>query len=90
MKTRLTTIISLVAVAAVIGCPAPRAQINLFGDYWENIARAAQQNDAATVRALIANNSNPNQTDEDSRTALHYAAMNGNLSIIAIMVKCGK
>jgi ankyrin repeat protein len=89
MNARLTAILGLAAIAAVINGPAPRAQISLFDDYWGNVARAARQNDAAQVRGLIANNRNPNQTDDDSRTGLHYAAMNGNLSIIAIMVKAG-
>ena len=45
------------------------------------------QNDAAQVRSLVANDGNPNQTDEEPRTGLHYAAMNGNLTIIAILIK---
>jgi uncharacterized protein len=86
VNPRLSAIVGLAALAAIAG-NSSHAQISLFGGYWENIARAARQNDAAQVRALIANNENPNQTDEASFTGLHYAAMNGNLTIIAILVK---
>jgi uncharacterized protein len=75
------------AFAAAAVNSVSHAQISLFGNYWENVARAAAQNDAAQVRTLLAGDANPNQTDEEARTALHYAAMNGNLTIIAILIK---
>jgi uncharacterized protein len=87
MKARLTAVIMLAMLGAAVAGSAALAQISLFGGYWDNIARAARQNDAATVRSLIANDGNPNQTDEDARTAMHYAALNGNLTIIAILIK---
>lgn len=87
MKTRLSAILALAALAAVAASPVGHAQLNLFGGYWDNVARAARQNDANQVRGLIANDGNPNQTDEEQRTAMHYAAMNGNLTIIAILIK---
>jgi uncharacterized protein len=87
MKIRLTAIIMLAALGASAASSGSRADINIFGGYWENVARAARKNDAALVRSLVANDGNPNQTDEDSRTGLHYAAMNGNLTIIAILIK---
>jgi ankyrin repeat protein len=89
MNIRRTTLLALAALAVVSGSPGLRADINLFGEYWENVARAAAQNDPARVRALLANGGNPNQLDEQSRTALHYAAMNGNLTIVAILIKAG-
>jgi len=89
MKARRTTIIALAILGAVVDGPLVYAQlqINPFGGYWENVARAARQNDAAQVRELVVNDGNPNQADEDGRTGLHYAAMNGNLTIIAILIK---
>jgi len=87
MKTRLTAVIMLAALGAAAVGSASRADINLFGGYWENVARAARQNDAAQVRSLVTNDANPNQTDEEGLTGLHYAAMNGNLTIIAILIK---
>jgi ankyrin repeat protein len=87
MKSRFITIFLLGALGAAITSPAVHAQISLFGGYWDNIARAARQNDANQLRALIANDGNPNQTDEESRTGLHYGALNGNLTIIAILIK---
>lgn len=80
-------ILALTAAALVIGTQAARADINLFGDYYRNVARAAAQNDAATVAELVGTGANPNEVDEQSRTGLHYAAMNGNLQIIAILIK---
>src|SRR5690242_21963038 len=89
MNTRLVAICMLALVAATVASPVSRAQISLFGGYWDNVARAARNNDANQVRTLVANDSNPNQTDEEARTGLHYAAMNGNLTIIAILIKAG-
>ena len=87
MKLRPIALFALIAIAAVIGPPRGQADINLFGEYWENLARAAAQNDAARVRLLVESGTNPNQADDQSRTALHYAAMNGNLQITAILIK---
>jgi uncharacterized protein len=87
MKTRPGVVLALVALGVLAGGAVGHAQINLFGGYWDNIARAARQNDANQVRTLVANDGNPNQTDEEQRTAMHYAAMNGNLTIIAILIK---
>jgi ankyrin repeat protein len=59
-------------------------------DYGGNPAQAARDNDAGAVRQILAGgDSNPNQTDEQSRTALHYAAINGSLEIVAILIKSG-
>jgi uncharacterized protein len=87
VNTRLLAIGALAAFASAAG-PVVNAQINPFSAYYDNVARAARQNDAAQVRELVANDSNPNQTDDQElHTALHYAAMNGNLTIIAILIK---
>ncbi|HMD64616.1 MAG TPA: ankyrin repeat domain-containing protein [Stellaceae bacterium] len=87
MKTRLIAMLMLAALGAAAVGSAPHAEINIFGTYGENVARAARANDAALVRSLVANDGNPNQTDEEARTGLHYGAMNGNLTIIAILIK---
>ncbi|HEY3910632.1 MAG TPA: ankyrin repeat domain-containing protein [Stellaceae bacterium] len=89
MGTRRTALLGLTAFAAVIGgASATHAAISLFGDYYENVARAAAQNDAALVRQLVGSGEgNPDMTDDQSRTGLHYAAMNGNLQILAILIK---
>ena len=88
LNARLAAMLGVAAVAALSAATA-RAQFNPFGSYNENVARAAKQNDSGTVRLLISNGANPNQTDEESRTGLHYAAMGGNLRIIAILIKAG-
>ena len=86
MNASLTRIV-LAAAIAILASSVADAQLSLFGSYWENVARAARQDDTARVRELVANDVNPNQVDEEGRTGLHYAAMNGNLSIIAILIK---
>ena len=87
MKTRLTAALMLAALGIAVLGSAANADVSLFGGYWENVARAASQNDAARVRSILADDGNPNQTDAEARTGLHYAAMNGNLTIIAILIK---
>jgi ankyrin repeat protein len=87
MTARLALLLGLVVMAEMVGTHDAGAQIGLFGSYWENVARASRQNDSDQVRALMADNGNPNQTDEELRTGLHYGAINGNLTIIAILVK---
>jgi uncharacterized protein len=96
MRTRRTAIAAGAVGLAIFGsaifdAPA-RAQLNLnpFSAYYDNVARAAAQNDADKVRELVGGgDGNPNQTDDSSRTAMHYAALNGNLEIMAILIKAG-
>ena len=85
MKGRLSAVLGLAVLVVVTAAATVRA-----GDYFGNPARAARQNDTEAVRGLVAGgDANPNATDEESRTALHYAASNGNVEIIAILVKAG-
>lgn len=76
-------------MAALVAAPAAaRADIGLFGAYWDNVARAAAANDAGKVKQLLGSGSNANNdVDDAGRTALHIAAMNGNLQITAILIK---
>ena len=77
----------LLAVAAA-AAPA-RADFNPFSAF-DNVARAAQKNDAEEVLKLVGKtDANPDQTDEDGRSGLHYAALNGNLRIAAILIRAG-
>ncbi len=89
MRTRRTAMLGLASLAAICsGISAARASLNLWGDYYENVARAAAQNDAEQVRQLVGSGEgNPDMVDERSRTGLQYAAMNGNLQILAILIK---
>jgi ankyrin repeat protein len=87
---RHSLVVGLALVLAVLGASAARAQLNInpFSAYYDNVARAAAKNDAETVRQLVGGGSgNPNQVDDQSRTGMHYAAMNGNLQIMAILIK---
>jgi ankyrin repeat protein len=84
------TILGLAVTALLFGGTGAHAQLNLnpFAAYYDNVSRAAAQNDVDAVRKLVGGGSgNPNQADDQSRTAMHYAAMNGNLQIIAILIK---
>ncbi|MGH7113488.1 MAG: ankyrin repeat domain-containing protein [Stellaceae bacterium] len=89
MSSRRAVMLGLLALAGTTGGAAgAHAAINPFGDYYENVARAAAQNDAALVRQLVGSGEgNPDMVDDQSRTGLHYAAMNGNLQILAILIK---
>jgi ankyrin repeat protein len=87
MTNRLARLLSAAALVLLVA-PNARADISLFGSYWDNIARAANINDAAKVRQLVGSGSNPNNDVDDSgRTGLHIAAINGNLQIAAILIK---
>jgi uncharacterized protein len=83
MNRRLFTILALASPTLATSARA----WNPFSSYWENTAMAAKQNDAAAVRQLAADD--PNQLDDDGRTGMHYAALNGNLQIMAILIKAG-
>jgi uncharacterized protein len=89
MSTRRTAMLGVASLVILTGSASPApAAISLFSDYFDNVARAAEQNDAQLVGQLVGGgNGNPNQTDDQSRTGLHYAAMNGNLQIMAILIK---
>ena len=93
MNARLTALFAGAAVAALVaGGAAPRGQglqFNPFSQYYENLSRAAKQNNADLVRSLLTNNGNPNQTDDQGRAALHYAAINDNQAMILILIKGG-
>jgi uncharacterized protein len=87
MTPRRITLALLPLVFLAAARPAA-ADLNPFSAYYENPARAAAQNDAEAVRKIVGGgDGNPNQVDDSSRTAMHYAAMNGNLQIIAILIK---
>jgi uncharacterized protein len=81
----------LVSAAAVPGAHADiSSALNPFSGYYDNVARAAEANDVAKVRALLSSGNSVNQPEEDSqRTGLHNAAINGNLQIAAILIKAG-
>ena len=88
MTARRTAILGLAMIGALLWASSSWADLNLFGDYYSNVARSAAQNDAEAVRKLVGGGGgNPNMVDEHSRTGLHYAAMNGNLEILAILIK---
>jgi len=86
---RIFALLGIVGVALLLAPGDARAQFNLFDSYYDNVARAAAQNDAGKVRQLVGSGSSPNQTDDQTRTGLHVAAINGNLQIAAILIKAG-
>jgi len=82
------------AVAMLCAAASARADIasklNPFGEYYNNIPRAAQGNDVGKIRMLLTDGYSPNQTDENGgTTGMHVAAGSGNLQIIAILFKAG-
>lgn len=92
MKPHVVTLAGLAIAALCAVSPPVRAQLNLnpFAGYYNNIPRAAQANDVAKIRSLLADGTSPNQTDENGgTTGLHVSASSGNLQIMAILYKAG-
>jgi len=86
---RIAPLLAIAGLALLLAAGNTRAQFNLFDTYYDNVARAASQSDAGKVRRLVGSGSSPNETDEQTRTGLHVAAINGNLQIAAILIKAG-
>lgn len=83
-------VLAALAVAATGAWADLSNALNPFSNYFNNVARAAERNDVAAVRSLLSSGNNPNQVEEDSqRTGLQWAAINGNLQILAILIKAG-
>jgi ankyrin repeat protein len=77
------------ALAFFAAASGAKADWSPFATYWQNVARAAAQNDAASVEQMVGTGGNPNQTDEEGRTGLHICAMNGNVPIARILLRAG-
>jgi uncharacterized protein len=88
MTARSALLVAGVGVALLLAAASARAELALFGSYYDNVARAAAANDAMKVRQLVGDHS-PNQVDGEGRTGLQIAATNGNLQIAAILIKAG-
>ena len=73
MRSRLLTILScaLVLMTTVVRTSATSP-----------VADAAERGDAAAVKTLIAQGADVNAPQGDGMTALHWAALNGNLTIV--------
>jgi uncharacterized protein len=79
------------AIIALLALGAnAHAEMDLFSAYYNNVARAAAANDAATVARLVTGEGyKANAVDDSGRTGLQIAAANGNLQIAAILIKAG-
>jgi ankyrin repeat protein len=84
---RPARLLGAVALALFAAAAGARADIGLFGSYWDNVARAVAQNDAYKVLQLVGSGNDPNEVDDVGRTGLQLAAINGNLQIAAILIK---
>ena len=88
--TRRSALLALAAFLPVLfGAASARADLSLFGDYYDNIPRAVAKGDVGAVQRLLADGTTPQQVDENNRTGLHVAAITGNLQIFAMLVKAG-
>ncbi len=87
MMARATRRLGGAILAILVAAASAEAQLNPFGSYHDNVARAVGQNDANKVRQLVGSGNSPNDTDENGRTGLHISAINGNLQIAAILLK---
>jgi len=93
MRRRFGAVFGLTSLLVLSPCVA-RADIssalNPFSNYTNNIARAAEANDVGKVRALLSSGNNVNEVEEaGQRTGLHTASINGNIQIVAILLKAG-
>lgn len=93
MRTRFCRFLGLAGLLLVSGSFGARADLssmlNPFSAYQNNVSRATAQNDVGKVRSLLLNGNSPNDTDGGGRTGLHVAATNGNIQIVAILIKAG-
>ena len=87
MTGRVAFFSAILTLGLLLHTGDARADFNPFNVYYDNIARAATDNDANKVRSLVTSGNNPNETDEETRAGLHIAAIRGNLSIAAILIK---
>jgi ankyrin repeat protein len=89
VSRRVGASLAIAGLSLLIAGGEVRADWSPFDVYYDNVARAAAQGDAGKVRRLVGSGSNPNETDDQTRTGLHVAAINGNLQIAAILIKAG-
>ena len=75
------------ALIVQVAAGSARGDVSLFGEYYNNVARAASSNDPGKVRELVGGGNSPNEVDDSGRTGLQIAATNGNLQIAAILIK---
>ena len=87
MTARSARLLGGAVLLVLASSVSARADVSLFGGYFDNVARAASHNDAAQVRQLVVGGNSPNEFDETGRTGLQIAAINGNLQIAAILIK---
>ncbi len=87
MTARAARLLAAAVLVLLIATASARAELALFGSYWDNVARAADANDAASVHQLINSGKSPNDLDDGGRAGLHIAVLNGNLQIAAILIK---
>ncbi|MBV9826956.1 MAG: ankyrin repeat domain-containing protein [Alphaproteobacteria bacterium] len=80
---------AIILVAGLGTSSLARADISLFSSYYDNIARAAGKDDAAKVQQLVTSGNKLNEFDDDGRTGLQVAAINGNMQIAAILIRAG-
>jgi len=87
-SARLPALLFWGAVVVFLGSAAgARADLSLFSPYFDNVARAVAHSDAAQVLQMVGNGGNPNDVDDNGRTGLQLAAINGNLQIAAILIR---
>lgn len=63
-------------------------------DFWteeqdQEIISAAGENDAVALQKLLQRPQNPNVTDEQGKTPLHYAAQNGHGEAVKLLIEAG-
>jgi ankyrin repeat protein len=86
MRTRLhlTVMTGVVATMVLVAQAAPR----LFTPE-APVAEAAMRGDVEAVRALLRDGADVNAAQGDGMTALHWAALNGNVELMSLVLYAG-
>lgn len=87
MRSRLhTSLFVLTVVALAAGAPAMRVRAAAAE---ATVADSAMRSDAAGVRTLLKGGADVNAAQADGMTALHWAALNGDLSTMDVLLVAG-
>jgi uncharacterized protein len=83
MNARLAIVMAICAALPGLAADAKRAPLDI------PLIEAAKAQDAAAVRALLAQGADVNAAEADGSTALHWAAQRDNLEIANLLIAAG-
>src|SRR5712691_4164870 len=75
MTARSARLLGGAVLLVLASAVCARADVSLFGGYFDNVARAASNNDAAQVRQLVVGGNSPNESDATDRNHVEMAQL---------------